>query len=243
MKRVWLLLLVCVLIATMAGCRENDGEEETIPGEETREEREAAKIEEEAEKEEEKEEEKEVEEPEREEAAPEEEEEAEPEETGTIAGRVVDGHGARVEVVVEGETYEDEADEEGYYRIEGVPVGEHEVTADYRDFEEGTRTAPPLEEEGDEVTVDFELESAIESYRVTFKETNGLSGVEMVIYNEEDLDDDHIQTWATTDETGEGEAELTDDRYWFIAESEGYSDYKGSFVVDGQEKTVEFSLE
>lgn len=239
MKRVWLLLLVCVLIAAMAGCRENDGEEKTIPREETREEREVVEIEEE----EEKEEEKEVEEPEREEAAPEEEEEAEPEVTGTITGRVVDILGARVKVVVEGETYEDETDDEGYYRIEGVPAGEHEVTAEHRHFEEGTRISPPIEEEGDEVTVDFELESAFESYRVTFRETNGFSGVEIVIYNEEDLDDDHIQTWVTTGGTGETEAELTDDRYWFTAESEGYSDYKGSFVVDGQEKTVEFSLE
>ena len=84
--------------------------------------------------------------------------------TGSITGTVTDQdtaagiEGAIVKTEeIDDATYSATTDSDGEYTIENVPLGTHEVTASHPDYAAETKTAPEIENDGDEVTLDFAL--------------------------------------------------------------------------------------
>ncbi|UMZ74684.1 hypothetical protein [Natranaerofaba carboxydovora] len=78
-----------------------------------------------------------------------------------------------------------------------------------------------------------------EVYAVEFAEENELEDVEIAVLDD---DEEKIGEEFATDEDGIAEKELENGEYSFEANLEDYKVYEGDFVVDGEDKTVEFEL-
>ena len=86
--------------------------------------------------------------------------ETEPTAKGSIAGKVIDAEETPINeatIVVEGTVFSATTNEEGYYRIEGVPVGSYDVTASADGYD--SQTVPVEVEKDKSVTRDFTLQA------------------------------------------------------------------------------------
>jgi subtilisin family serine protease len=79
------------------------------------------------------------------------------------------------------------------------------------------------------------------TYFITFIEENSLSGASIDIYLDSQRTEKIGET-LTTNESGNAGVSLEEAEYWFRATKEEYDDYNGSFIIEGEEKTVTFTM-
>ncbi len=79
------------------------------------------------------------------------------------------------------------------------------------------------------------------TYTVTFTEQNNLEDVSVYTYSDSGREE-VVGSTLFTASSGTAAKELEDGEYWFKAKKTDYDDYEGDFTVEGDEKTVEFTM-
>ncbi len=90
-------------------------------------------------------------------------------------------------------------------------------------------------------TVSFEI-NEITDHVVTFSETNNTGGVSIDIFSDEEKET-QVGNTLTTDGSGLAVVGLEDETYYYTASKSGYVSYSGSFVVDGENREVNFTVD
>ncbi len=129
--------------------------------------------------------------------------------------------------------------EEGYELIEWNIVG-----ADFGNIENLLKEEISLTNFKDKAEIAANFVEEREKYDITFREINGLSGVKIQVYRNEEMTLPATSSTLTTDINGEIMVELTDGGYWFraaLADSK-FESFIGNFEVLEAPKYVDFEM-
>lgn len=134
---------------------------------------------------------------------------------------------------------------------EGTVVDEvtEEVTLESGEFVEDTFEWDPSGEDAGTYEIfiatedyeDWTGDLHYQEYQVTFDEQNDVENADISVYSDEALTDEVAS--GETDEDGEFTTDyLPDGEYWFTADRFEYEEYEGSFTIDGEHETVDFTM-
>ena len=153
---------------------------------------------------------------------------------GSLSAKVDDAAINSGDEIEKGKSVVFTASPDSSYQVKGWKLNNNPV-----DSTELTYTVNSLSSDI-EVEVEFE-EIPPATYEITFKETNELAGVSIQLYSDADRTQP-LGGPGITNQDGEAIRMLANGNYWFTASLAGSEDCEDSFEVDGEGKTIEFTM-
>lgn len=126
---------------------------------------------------------------------------------------------------------------------EGYEFSHWEITdADYGVASELYKEEIRVRNFKDKARIEAVFIEELERYEITFREENGLKGVKIQVYKDEQRTIPEGPQFETGS-NGEKVVELPDGEYWFTASLPNYYDFLGDFVIQEGAKVIDFAMQ